>query len=519
MRERDGGGWATVAAMSVANVVISLDFLGLTVVLPAIGRDLGGSNGTLEWIVNAYMLALAAPLVAAGRLGDLFGRRRVMTIGIAVFAAGSLAAGLAPSTNVLIGARAVQGLGAALVTATSLSIVSDAFPPERRGTAIGVWSATGAIGAAVGPLVAGFVATALSWRWLFLLNAPLAAFAAVFVLTTVRESRDETAPRNLDIAGLLSVTGGLALLVYALVEGPVRGWSSPAVVLGLVGAVALLVLFIVVERRDAAPLVDLDLFRGRAYVGTASVAFVANIAFATTMFFLTLYFQEVRDLTPAATGVAFLAFTVPLAVASPVAGWSVRRVSPAALMGFGLSVLVGSFLVFGSIDVHSRVTLALIGLFLAGIGQAFAFNVSDVAAMDAVASEKAGVASGVISGARQVGSLFGLAAAGAVFKVAEQRSLTHHLSSAGVRLTPGARHDLTTAISGSAEAERRLRHLAPTLAHEVEHLVDVLFTSAFRVTMLTLAVITAVGITGALLASSRPHRGTRAPLPPAPARR
>jgi EmrB/QacA subfamily drug resistance transporter len=519
MRERSGGGWATVAAMSVANVVIALDFLGLTVVLPVIGRDLGGSNGTLEWIVNAYMLALAAPLVAAGRLGDLFGRRRVMTIGAAVFAVGSLVAGLAPGTGVLIAARAVQGLGAALVTATSLSIVSDAFPPERRGTAIGVWSATGAIGSAIGPLVAGFVATALSWRWLFLLNAPLAAFAVVLALATVRESRDETAPRHLDVAGLLTVTGGLALLVYGLVEGPVSGWSSPGVVLALAGAVLLLGTFVAVERRDRAPLVDLALFRGRAYVGTASVAFVANLAFASAMFFLTLYFQEVRDLTPAATGVAFLAFTVPLAVTSPLAGWSVRRVSPAALMAFGLAVLVASFLVLGAIDVDSGLALSLVGLFLAGIGQAFAFNVSDVAGMDAVAPEKAGLASGVISGARQVGSLFGLAAAGAVFKVAEQRALTHHLSSAGVHLRPGARHDVTTAISGSADAERRLRDLAPTLVREVEHLVDVVFTSAFRVTMLTLALITALGIGGALLTSSRPRRGTRAPMSRAPARR
>ncbi|MCU1458013.1 MAG: drug resistance transporter, EmrB/QacA subfamily [Actinomycetia bacterium] len=456
---------AALVAMSLANVALTVDFFGLNVLLPHVRADLGGSQSTLLWIANSYMLSLAACLLAAGRLGDIFGRKRVALVGLGLFACASVVGALSTSTGMLIAGRTLQGLGAALVTATSLSIVSDAFPDGARAAAIGIWSATGAVGSAVGPLVAGVVADVWSWRGFFVLSLPLTLVAAFLTVRGVRESRDATVSGRLDVAGLVTVTGGLVLLVYGLLEGPGAGWGRPDVVTGLVVGAALLVTFVAVERRGAAPLVDLRVFRSRAFAAAAAVGWFANFGFAAAMFYLALYLQEVQHRSSAASGVILLAFTIPLALTARLIGRLLAIGSAVRLMAVGMALLAVSFACFAALGADDGLALVLTGLVLSGLGQGLAFNVSNVAAMDACSTDKAGVASGAISAVRQLGSLFGLAVTGAVFGAASH----------------------TVAAGSSSETA---------------------FVHALRPTMLFVAVATAVGVTLPMIARTNGRAGS-----------
>jgi MFS family permease len=318
---------------------------------------------------------------------------------------------------VLIAARGVSGVGAAFVTALSLSIVSDPFPPERRGVAIGIWSAVGAVGAAAGPLVGGLVTETLGWRWLFAIDVPVALVAMVVTVVVVQESRDPSA-HGVDVAGLVLATAGFGLLSFGLLQGPDVGWGSASVVVALVGAVVALVAFVVVELRIAEPLVDLSWLRRPPASGTGVVAWSGNAAFATVMLYLTLYFQGLRGEGPIETGIAFLAFTIPMALGSPLAGALATHAPLRPTMAGGLVLLLGGAACFASIGVDTSAVVAYVGLALSGVGQAIVFNVTNIADVSSVSTARTGMAAGVVSGVRQVGSLVGLAAAGAAFAAA-----------------------------------------------------------------------------------------------------
>ncbi len=451
---------AALLAMSLANLALTVDFFGLNVLLPHIQDDLGGSQSTLLWIANVYMLALAACLLAGGRLGDIFGRRKVALIGLGLFAGASTVCAASDSTGMLIAGRSIQGLGAALVTATSLSIVTDAFDAGSRARAIGIWSAVGAVGSAIGPLVAGVVGQVWSWRGFFVLSIPLTLAAALLTVRGVRESRDETASKHLDLAGLVAVTAGLVLFVYGLLEGPDSGWGTPNVVAGLVLGVGLLIGFVLVEHRVAAPLVQFRIFRTREFAAAAGVGWFANFGFAAAMFYLALYLQEVQHRSSSESGVILLAFTVPLALTARLIGRLLAREHAARLMTAGMALLAISFACFSALGVDDALGLVLAGLVLSGFGQGLAFNVSNVAAMDAVTDDKVGVASGAISAVRQLGSLFGLAITGAFF---------------------GAASNTAPATDTSAQV----------------------FVHALRPTMLFVAILTALGVALPLLARTR----------------
>jgi EmrB/QacA subfamily drug resistance transporter len=403
--------------MSAATVVLTIDLFGVNVALPTIAADLDLSNAALQWVVSIYYLALAAPLIAAGRIGDILGRRRMLLVGAALASIGSLTAALAPDGAVLIAARGVSGVGAAFVTALSLSIVSDAFPAARRGIAIGIWSAVGAIGAAAGPLVGGVVTETLGWRWLFAIDVPVALAAMVVTVLVVRESRDPGA-HGVDLAGVVLATVGLGLLSFGLLQGPDAGWGSPGVVLAFIGAAAGLAAFVVVELRVAEPLVDLGWLRRPPASGTGAVALAGNAAFATVMLYLTLYFQGVRGDGPIETGIAFLAFTIPMALGSPLAGTLATHAPVRLTMAGGLVLVLGGAACFATITVESDATLAYLGLALSGVGQAIVFNVTNIADVSSVSRARSGMAAGVVSGVRQIGSLLGLAVAGAAFAAA-----------------------------------------------------------------------------------------------------
>ena len=411
--------FAVIAVLGLANVVVTVDFYGTNTALPSIIADLDIGTDADQWISLAYLVMLAAPLVAAGRWADRVGRRRVLMVGLAVLAVGQVTSAAAQGEVVLFLGRAVAGLGGALVTATGLALVSASAPVGRRAGAIGAWSAIGAIGAALGPLIGGVVTQFLSWRWLFLLAAPVAFVVGIAALVVVPESRDEDALPSADLGAAL-ITVGLALAVFGGTRGPIVGWLEPAVVLTVVGGIGCIVGFVVVDRRAAAPLVPVAVVKNRVFVLAGSIAFLSNAAFASVMFFMTLYLQQVYGLGPIMTGVVFLAMTVPLMGFSPFLGRLVRRLGQAGVLAVGMGVLVVAFVVLGMIDASSGLVLAVAGLALSGIGQAFAFNGSNVAALSDVRSDDVGVASGAVNGIRQLGAVVGLAVTGALFDAVQR---------------------------------------------------------------------------------------------------
>ena len=406
--------WWAVAAMTIPLFLLSQDFFGVTVALPAIGADLHASTATLEWTVNAFLLAFAAPLIAVGRISDIVGRRKVALVGMAVFGLGSLVCGAAPTVGWLIGGRIVQGLAAAMLFSTSLSIVSNAFPVDRRATGIGVWTAVGCVGGAVGPLVGGFFTAVLSWRWFFFVNLPLVAAGFVITLLEVEESRDPTA-RGVDWRGLVLVTGGLVALTLGLQAWPTEGFGSPVVLGTLSAGVILIVGFLLLELRIPDPLVDLGLFRSWTYVSATGVAMIENYVFSATSFVLTLYLQDSLGLGPLQTGLVFLASSVPFAVLSPFMGRVVARFGVTTPMVVAMVVAAVSCALLSLISGDTGVPLVVGALILQAVGLVTAYDVSTTAAMSALPDAKAGIGSGVISGLRISAMVLGVTVSTIVF--------------------------------------------------------------------------------------------------------
>ncbi len=406
--------WWTLAAMCFALFMLMLDNTVVNVALPSIQRDLHASLAALEWTVNAYTLTLAVLLVTGGRLGDIFGRRRMFLFGVTVFALSSLAIGFAPSDGFLVAFRAVQGVGAAFMMPATLSIITQAFPPEQRGTAIGTWAGVSALALAIGPVVGGFLTQDVSWRAIFFINPPIAVGAIAVTLFAARESRDETVDKTIDYAGIASLTIGLTALVLALVESNSWHWGSARVISLFVVAVVSLTAFVMIERRVRVPMVDFAFFRSRTSLGANIVAFLISFAMFAQFFFLTLYLQNVLHYSPLETGVRFLPSTVMIILVAPIAGRLADRVGSRPLMTIGLAIVAVSMLIESRLSVHSGYGLLLPGFVLMGLGMGLVMSPMSTAAMNAVDRTKAGAASGVLAMNRMVGSTFGVAVMGAL---------------------------------------------------------------------------------------------------------
>ncbi|HWX52222.1 MAG TPA: MFS transporter [Solirubrobacteraceae bacterium] len=406
--------WWALGAMCFALFMIMLDNTVVNVALPSIQRNLHASTSSLEWTVNAYTLSFAVLLVTGGRLGDLFGRRKVFLAGVIIFAGSSAAIGFSPSDTWLVGWRAVQGIGAALMMPATLSIISNAFPPAERGKAIGTWAGVSALALAIGPVVGGFLVQNVSWQSIFFLNLPVAVGAVVIALFAVRESRDETVARTVDFPGVLTLTIGLGALVLALVEGNNWHWESGREIALYLVAIAGLTSFWIVERRRREPMVDFSFFRSQTFLGANIVAFIVSFAMLAMFFFLALYMQNIRHYTPLQAGVRFLPSTLMIVLIAPIAGRLADRVGPRPLMTFGLLAVSGSLFWQSHLTVSSSYSKLLPGFVLMGIGMAFVMSPMSTAAMNAVVAAKAGVASGILSMSRMVGGTFGVAVLGAL---------------------------------------------------------------------------------------------------------
>jgi EmrB/QacA subfamily drug resistance transporter len=424
--------WWTLGAMCFALFMIMLDNTVVNVALPSIQKDLGASISGLEWTVNGYTLSFAVLLATGGRLGDIFGRRRMFLSGVIIFALSSATAGLAPDETSLVVSRIVQGVGAALMMPGTLSIITDAFPAHERGKAMGTWAGVSALALAVGPVLGGFLTEHVSWRAIFYLNIPVAIGAVAATLFAVRESRDTSVGRDVDYAGVGVLTAGLTALVLALVEGNSWGWSSPQIVALLALAVVALPAFVAVEHRVKAPMVQFDLLSDRNFLGAVVVALVITFAMMGVFFFLALYMQDILGYTPLEAGIRFLPSTLMIVGVAPIAGRLADRFGPRWLIAGGLTLVAASLFTFSRIAVDSGYIDLLPGFVLLGIGIAMTMSPMTSAAMNAVPVQKAGIASGVLSMFRMVGGSLGIAITGAIFQGLVSSRLGSELAGSGV---------------------------------------------------------------------------------------
>ncbi len=410
LRIKSPNGRRVLAATVLGSGLASLDATVVNVALPTIGRDLGGGLSSLQWVVNAYTLTLAGFLLLGGALGDRYGRRRMFLTGITWFTLASALCALAPSAPVLIAFRALQGVGAALLAPGSLAILEATFSREDRATAIGAWAALGGMMSAVGPFVGGWLVESASWRLVFLVNLPFGLAAIWLGARYVPETRDEDAPPGMDIAGAALTAVALTGLVYALTEGPQRGWTAPIVLVCLVGGLASLVAFTVVEARSAHPLVPLEIFRNREFSATNLVTFVVYGALGGSLFLVPIELQRAVGFSPIASGAALLPLTLVMLVGSSRAGRLATRIGPRVpltigpiIAGCGVALLAR----IGPSSGYTSVVLPAVVLF--GIGLALTVAPLTATVLAALPDRHAGVASAVNSDVARAAGLIAVA--------------------------------------------------------------------------------------------------------------
>jgi EmrB/QacA subfamily drug resistance transporter len=459
----DNRKWWTLGAMCFALFMIMLDNTIVNVALPSIQKDLGATISGLEWTINGYTLSFAVLLATGGRLGDIFGRRRMFLIGIVIFALSSATAGFAPDQTSLVVSRIVQGIGGALMMPGTLSIITDAFPPEERGKAMGTWAGVSALALAVGPVLGGFLTEHVSWRAIFYVNIPVAVGAVFATLFAVRESRDTSVGREVDYAGVAVLTAGLTALVLALVEGNAWGWGSTEIVALLAGAAIALPAFVFVENRVKAPMVQFDLLSDRNFLGAVVVAMIISFGMLGVFFFLALYMQDILHYSPLEAGVRFLPSTLMIVGVAPVAGRLSDRFGPRWLIAGGLVLVAASLFSFSQIAVDSTYLDLLPGFVLLGIGIAMTMSPMTSAAMNAVPVQKAGIASGVLSMFRMVGGSLGIAVTGAIFQGLVSSRLETLLGGAGI--TTAQRESISDQLGGGGAPS--VPGLDPAQAKEV----------------------------------------------------
>jgi EmrB/QacA subfamily drug resistance transporter len=403
--------WAALTLIVVAQFMVVLDMSVVNVALSAIQTDLGFSESGLQWVITAYAIVFGGFLLLGGRLGDLYGRRRLFMIGLLVFVAGSALSGVAWSSGSLIAFRAVQGLGGALFAPAGLSLLMTTFTEGRgRNLAIGVWAAASGSGGAAGVLLGGVLTSYLSWPWIFLVNVPVGLAVVALTPRFIGEAKRIQGARHFDLAGAFTVTSSLMIFVYALTYATQHSWGS-AVTLGLLAASAvLLASFVVIERRAAAPLMPLGIFKVRTLAaGNVITVILASIAFST-FFLLTLYLQQVEGYSAAQTGVAFTAIALPIATLSNVVGPLVRRVGARPVLVLGLLLIVLAESVLMRLPVHVDYAVDLLpALLLMGVGMSLAWVSVTIASLAGVSPADSGIASGISNTARQVGGAVGLA--------------------------------------------------------------------------------------------------------------
>jgi EmrB/QacA subfamily drug resistance transporter len=407
--------WWTLIAVSVATFMLLLDITVVNVALPSIREDLGASFTDLQWVVDAYALTLAALVLTAGSLADRLGRRRLFAVGLGIFSLASALCALAPDPTFLNLARAVQGIGGAVMFAVSLALIAQEFPAGRqRGTAMGIYGATIGVAVAIGPLVGGALTDGLGWESIFYLNVPIGIAAIAITQLKLRESRDPNATR-IDWAGVASFSAALFMLVLALVRGNDEGWGSTLIVSLFAGSAALIAGFVAIERRVAEPMLPLGLFKRPSFTGVQLAAFAVSGSLFALFLYLTLYLQNYLGYSPFEAGLRYLPVTIASFIAAPIAGALLSRVPARLMMSGGLAIAGVGLLLMSGVEASSEWTTLLGGFLVAGVGVGLLNPVIADVALSVVPKERSGMAAGINDTFRQVGVSVGIAVWGAVF--------------------------------------------------------------------------------------------------------
>ena len=495
-RDQADNRWRVLAVLCLAVFAINLDTTLVNVTLPTLVRELQASTSQLQWVVDAYNLAFAAFVLAAGSLSDRFGRKGALTTGLAVFGLGTLAGSFAGSTGQLIAARGVMGIGAAIVFPNTLSILSNVFTDRtERAKAIGIWGATTGMGVAFGPIVGGWLLEHFWWGSAFLAMAPVAAIGIVLVATTVPSSRDPEAPR-LDIAGLVLSTAALATLVYTIIEAPGRGWSAPATLAGFAIAAVTLALFVAWERRVAQPMLDVTLFtnmRFSAASGSVTVAFFALFGF---VFMITMYFQFIHGYSPFSTGLRTLPVAISMGTASILGTKLAVRIGNKAVVSTGLLMMAVAFVWISRSSAETPYLETVFQMLVTAGGMGLTSAPATEAIMGVVPKEKAGIGSAINDATRELGGTLGVAVIGSVFTSIYVNTIT--TSQAAATLPPDVMTRAKDSVGGALIAAKSLAGSDPAGAQALTRAANTAFFDGFTIGCMVAA---AVALAGALFAA------------------
>src|SRR5436309_3913007 len=403
--------WTALILLCAAQFVVVLDASIVNVALPSIGTGLNCSEQNLPWVVKAYVIAFGGSLLLGGRAADLLGRRRVFMVGLGVVAVASLAAGFAANQGQLLAARAAQGLGAAIISPSALSIVTTLFQDgAERNKALGAWGAVAGSADAAGVLLGGILTDGLGWQWVLWVNVPVAAIALAFTPGLIPESRSESATRHFDAAGAVSITAGLSLLAYAFLDASTAGWGSTKIISLLAGSVALIGIFVAIELRSKAPLVPFRIFRLRTLTGANVVGVLLGASLFSMFFFISLYMQQVLGYSAIHAGLSYLPLAVTIIIAAGLGGQLVTRFGFKPILAAGLLFVAGGLAWFSGVSVGGGFVTDILGpSVLAAIGLGFGFVTSTIAAVSGVKEREQGLASGLINTSQQIGGALGLA--------------------------------------------------------------------------------------------------------------
>jgi EmrB/QacA subfamily drug resistance transporter len=418
--------WLPLVTVCLGTFMLLIDVTIVNVALPDMAKDLKTSFGSLQWVVDAYALTLAALVLGTGSIADLVGHRRAYIAGLAVFAVASFACGIAPGSGTLVAARAVQGVGAAAMFATTFALLNSNYTGRDRGTAYGMWGAVAGASAAVGPIIGGLLTEAASWRWIFFVNLPVSVLAIVLCVAVLKDVHAPVRGR-VDIVGMVTFTAAAGALTYGLIRANEYGWSPPATWLWLVAAPILLAAFVVVERRTAAPMLDLALLRNRSFVGVLLAGFVLTFAAFASFTYTSIWLQSVLGLSPIQAGLTGLPLSLAAFAVSAGIGRFLHGSRPGPIIGGGM-IFIGIGGLVGGLLVHGDASWPALmpGFLLIGIGVGLATPTLSSAAMSAVAIERGGMAAGAVNTARQLGFAFGIAALGSVFATRAEHILSDH---------------------------------------------------------------------------------------------
>ena len=479
--------WWTLLAVCIGTFMLLLDITIVNVALPKIQSGLHSSFVDLQWVVDAYALTLAALLLTSGSLADLLGRRRIFSIGLVLFSAASLLCGVAQSPLMLNLSRGAQGIGGAMMFATSLALLANAFRGRDRGTAFGIWGAVTGAAVSVGPVVGGAITDSLSWRWIFLLNVPIGVIALALTLSRVEESRQPQGSR-LDFPGFVTFSASLGALVLGLIESSQKGWGSTFVVSCLIASGVLIVAFVVVERIQSAPMFDLSLFRRPAFVGASVVAFGLSGSIFALFLYITLYLQDLLGLSPLAAGLRLITLSGAILIVSAIAGRLTTVVPVRLLMGFGLAIVGASLLLMHGVTPTSGWTHLLPGFIVGGIGVGLINPALASTAIAVVPPRQAGMGSGINSTFRQVGIATGIAALGSIFS----SQVRDHVTSGLAAAHQAGAHAISAAIAGGHIREA-IAHVPPQSRGVVAGVIRSSFVAALNDIFLVGAILALVG--------------------------